>query len=1105
MKDKIPYTEPVTAPTHDSGRNADNSPRNEGKKKRRFRERSFASRILIVAAWSIMGLVGLTVAVLCGVTWWLTPERLTNIVNREASRTLKADVAAHNIRFTFWSTFPHLCVEMDSVRITSRALAGMPDSVTEALPDDAAYLMSAGKMKGGVNIWKLLGNRVSLSDVEVNGVNLNLVAVNDSVSNYNIFPSTGERIKIPDISADKIILRNPGNIKYLSLADDARANVSLKTAQLVKAPKSDHLYRLDLSGVVDASSGDLMILNEFPFNLGGNVDIGFNPVSLKVNDYKVALGNLSGHVDMAMQMGDKMSIDTLRYRLDDFNVEALSRYFPPEIFPRIGDIGAELNVNATARLTAPYRFSVDSLPSGVVDIRVVDGEIGYTLDGRQYALRHDGLQGELVFDGKNPGASYFEVPEFSLSGEGTALDLYARVDDLTGEPKVNLLLKGDADMRHIGAAVAPLKPYGLKGALTADAAVYALMKDFPSEEIEDVKVNGDVSLRGYGVKIPEMKFAAAGKTLDVRFGASADGIDSETMNNGLYDVNAVADNVKIDVAGYAVRGNNVTASGKMRSKGRLNAERLNRILPFDIRVKGGEMDLASATDTVRVHATNLDIAGRAAVSPRKGADHFDLQISGDRIACSMPDMDVKADKVKTKVNADRLRRRIRTAEYKLPDEWTADRASMKEVGHSAEYLAFAAPAKLKRLMERWKVGVDLGVGHASVLTPVFPMENKIDGLQLAASFDSINIRRMSLRSGDTGMRMSGKVEDLRQFIVSDAPAPLCVKLDVALDTVQINQLARAYEHGVVITKGADAAKLGPPPTAVSPSDTIAMLIPRNVTAYIKATAMMTRYMDLHLYDLSTAVNVRDGVVDVSGLKISSDFGKANLGFKYDSGNIERLHSDINVGVEQIDVVNFFKNFHTLLLMMPQMRNLSGMLSAEASAHLYLFPNMYVNIPSVWADVYVHGRGLKVHQDPFIRKITRMMMIRTHDDLEIANMDVHASMHDNLLELYPFDFDFDRYRLRMGGVNNFDGKMYYHIGIEKSPIPFPFGINIQGEFHHPQLRFGGAAYKVSRGAEITGSVMEDNKLNAMMQMKYYMQEFIHKAAESDTTAQKYYVY
>ena len=215
--------------------------------------------------------------------------------------------------------------------------------------------------------------------------------------------------------------------------------------------------------------------------------------------------------------------------------------------------------------------------------------------------------------------------------------------------------------------------------------------------------------------------------------------------------------------------------------------------------------------------------------------------------------------------------------------------------------------------------------------------------------------------------------------------------------------------------------------------------------------------------------------------------------------------NLDMNLSDVRLVEFFRNFHTLLLMMPQMKNLRGDLSANAKARLFLFPDMYLNMPSLWADIYVRGDNMVLHQDSFIRHLTRMMLIHGTEDIALSDLNIHASIHDNLMEVYPFDIDFDRYRLSFGGLNNFDGDMYYHLGIENSPIPFPFGINIKGNLSHPEIRFGGDSFNIDKGEEITSSIMEEKRLNLMLVLKRLAREMIEKAAEADSTPASKYVF
>lgn len=130
----------------------------------------------------------------------------------------------------------------------------------------------------------------------------------------------------------------------------------------------------------------------------------------------------------------------------------------------------------------------------------------------------------------------------------------------------------------------------------------------------------------------------------------------------------------------------------------------------------------------------------------------------------------------------------------------------------------------------------------------------------------------------------------------------------------------------------------------------------------------------------------------------------------------------------------------------------------------------------------------------------MLLIRTDSDLDIADMSVKATAHDNLLELYPFTFVCDRYTLRMQGLNNFNGDLYYHIGVDKSPIPFPFGVNITGTYRHPQLHFGGSRFKPRQAEKITADVSQDFRVNIPKELRWFIREFMHKAAQSYLTGE-----
>ena len=91
---------------------------------------------------------------------------------------------------------------MDSLRVVSRTLRDAGPDIRGRLPEDADFLVSAGKIKGAVNVVRLMGGSVWLKNVEIDDLDLNLVAFNDSVNNYDIMPSSGDKdFAVNDVEA----------------------------------------------------------------------------------------------------------------------------------------------------------------------------------------------------------------------------------------------------------------------------------------------------------------------------------------------------------------------------------------------------------------------------------------------------------------------------------------------------------------------------------------------------------------------------------------------------------------------------------------------------------------------------------------------------------------------------------------------------------------------------------------------------------------------------------------------------------------------------------------------------------------------------------------
>ena len=180
-----------------------------------------------------------------------------------------------------------------------------------------------------------------------------------------------------------------------------------------------------------------------------------------------------------------------------------------------------------------------------------------------------------------------------------------------------------------------------------------------------------------------------------------------------------------------------------------------------------------------------------------------------------------------------------------------------------------------------------------------------------------------------------------------------------------------------------------------------------------------------------------------------------------------------------------------------MQSLHGTLSANAKGSFKMFPDMFVNAPSMQARADVKGTGLEFDRtDDKIRHISHLMLIRGDSPLKIDGLDIHAQFLDNMLRVMPFTLSAGPYRVMLAGVNNLQGEIYYHAGLMHSPFHLPFGINLVGDWRHPFLRFGGKELKDGREREIASNLKDDVEVNIMQRLKHGWLEFVALAAKYD---------
>lgn len=181
----------------------------------------------------------------------------------------------------------------------------------------------------------------------------------------------------------------------------------------------------------------------------------------------------------------------------------------------------------------------------------------------------------------------------------------------------------------------------------------------------------------------------------------------------------------------------------------------------------------------------------------------------------------------------------------------------------------------------------------------------------------------------------------------------------------------------------------------------------------------------------------------------------------------RIHArcaGLGLQLEKFNIERFLRLVPAVDSLMPLMRDFSGIINADIAATVDLDSAMNMELPTLDAAVRLSGHDLAFIDPETYRTIGKWLRFRDKADNRIDSMSVQMLVSDNQMQIFPFQFNIDRYTLGVIGSNDLNMNFNYHISVLKSPLPFKFGVNIKGNPDSYKVRLGGAKYKPGMAAE-----------------------------------------
>jgi hypothetical protein len=259
------------------------------------------------------------------------------------------------------------------------------------------------------------------------------------------------------------------------------------------------------------------------------------------------------------------------------------------------------------------------------------------------------------------------------------------------------------------------------------------------------------------------------------------------------------------------------------------------------------------------------------------------------------------------------------------------------------------------------------------------------------------------------------------------------------------------------------------------------LIPVNIDAELKVKAKNILYSDLLLHDLNGNAQMYDGALNLQNLNAASDIGSINLSALYSAPTVNDMKFGFGMVVKGFKIEPFLKLMPAIDSIMPILNDFSGVINADIAATADIDRNMDINMPSLSAAIKLEGDSLKVMDEDTYKLMAKWLLFKDKKHNMIDHMSVEMIVDNSMMQIYPFIFDIDRYRLGVQGYNSLAMDFNYHVAVLKSPIPFKFGINIKGNPDKYKIRLGRAKFNEKTAVERVAMV-DTTRVNLIKQIE-----------------------
>lgn len=414
---------------------------------------------------------------------------------------------------------------------------------------------------------------------------------------------------------------------------------------------------------------------------------------------------------------------------------------------------------------------------------------------------------------------------------------------------------------------------------------------------------------------------------------------------------------------------------------------------------------------------------------------------------------------------------------------------------------------LQEYVRNWDFKGNIGLESGRFMLPAFPLKTSVSAVKGSFDNDTLNLKNITLQAGESDLSARACLSGIRRSMLGRGKSLLKLKADVTSDYIDANELMRGYAYYTTyqppeaLAEASDEAVEAAISEAQLPPDSTAsrlLVIPSNLDVAFTLEAAGIKYDSLLINWAAADIAMRQRTLQVTNAIASSNMGDIYFEGFYTTRSKEEIKAGFDLNLVDITAEKVITLFPAIDTLMPLLTTFQGNLDCELAATSDIDTLMNVVLPSVDGVIRISGKDLGLKESPELTKIARLLMFKNKKEARIDNMSVTGIVQNNVLEIFPFVLDIDRYQLAAAGTQHLSQEFEYHVSVIKSPLILKFGLNAWGpDFDHIHYGLGKARFR-SANVPVYTKELNTVQYNLVGAIHNIFEAGVEKALEENRT-------